>query len=297
MTTPKQSIGLLRRLLGTELLRLREAAGLLQQDAAKCIGKAPNKISRSEKGQVGVDKDDLEALLELYEAPEKDRVWCRHLADGSRVRRGRPSGETTLYLGPKWFRAFRDLESGATEIMDVCSEIIPGILQTPAYTRAMYTAQGFHPDDQQIEDTILIRSERKKLLTSENPPSYYLVLSESALVRRIGGQAIMAEQLRHLADLALLPCMTLQVIPFDAQSYQHLATVFTVFRFGRDMGEDIVYIELFDDAAYLDKPETVRKYPDLFDRLRGVALGPVESRNFVLGLAGRFAANPESDKR
>lgn len=296
MTAPKQSIGLLRRLLGTELLRLREAAGLLQQDAAKHIGKAPNKISRSEKGQVGVDKDDLETLLDLYEAPEKDRVWCRHLADSSRVRRGRPSGETTLYLGPKWFRAFRDLEAGATEIMDVSSEIVPGILQTPAYTKAMFAAQGFHPDDQQIEDTILIRSERNKLLTSENPPNYYFVLSESALVRRIGSQAIMEEQLRHLADLALLPCITLQVIPFDAQSYQHLATVFTVFRFGRDMGEDIVYIELFDDAAYLDKPETVRKYPDLFDRLRGVALGPVESRNFALALADRFAAT-ESDKR
>jgi transcriptional regulator with XRE-family HTH domain len=292
MTAPKQSIGLLRRLLGTELLRLREAAGLLQQDAAKQIGKAPNKISRSEKGQVGVDKDDLEALLDLYEAPEKDRVWCRHLADGSRVRRGRPSGETTLYLGPKWFRAFRDLESGATEIMEVRSEIITGILQTEAYTRAMFVAQGVHPEDQIIEETILIRSERKKILTGEDPPQYRFVLSESALRRRIGGPDVMADQLRHLADLALLPSVTVQVVPFDAPSYQHLGTDFTVFRFGRDMGNDIVYIELFSDAAYLDKPETVRQYPDLFERLGGVALGPAESRNFILGLINQSTANP-----
>jgi transcriptional regulator with XRE-family HTH domain len=292
MTTPKQSIGLLRRLLGTELLRLREASGLLQQDAAKHIGKAPNKISRSEKGQVGVDKDDLEALLDLYDAPEKDRVWCRHLADGSRVRRGRPSGETTLYLGPKWFRAFRDLESGATEIMEVRSEIITGILQTEAYTQAMFVAQGVHPQDQLIEETILIRSERKKLLTGEHPPQYQFILSESALRRQIGGPQVMADQLSHLAELALLPSVTIQVVPFDAQSYQHLGTDFTVFRFGRDMGNDIVYIELFSDAAYLDKPETVRQYPDLFERLRGVALGPVESRNLIMGLANQPAANP-----
>jgi transcriptional regulator with XRE-family HTH domain len=291
MTTPKQSIGLLRRLLGTELLRLREASGLLQQDAAKHIGKAPNKISRSEKGQVGVDKDDLEALLDLYEAPEKDRVWCRHLASSSRVRRGRPSGETTLYLGPKWFRAFRDLESGATEIMEVCSEIVTGILQTEAYTRAMFVAQGVHPEDQIIEETIVIRSQRKAILTSEDPPQYRFVLSESALRRQIGDREVMVDQLHHLAGLALLPSVTIQVVPFDAQSYQHLGTDFTVFRFGRDMGDDIVYIELFEDAAYLDKPETVRKYPDLFERLRGVALGPVESRNLIMGLANQSAAN------
>src|SRR5439155_12523119 len=164
-------------------------------------------------------------------------------------------------------------------------------LQTEAYTRAMYLAQGVHPDDQQIEDTIKVRAERKQLLTREHPPQYSFVLSESALQREIGGSTVMAEQLRHLAELALLPNVSLQVIPFDAQSYQHIATDFTVFRFGRDMGEDIVYIELFEDAAYLDKPpETVRKYPDLFGRLRGIALGPVESRNVILEQAQQSPA-------
>lgn len=284
MTGPKASIGMLKRLLGTELHRLREAAGLRQQDSAAHLGKAPNKISRVETGQIGIDKTDLEALLELYDAPEKDRVWCRHLASGSKVRRGRPTSETTLYLGPKWFRAFRDLEAGATEIMRVASEIMPGILQTEPYTRAMFLAQGVHPDDQLVEETIRVRAERKQVLTKKDPPKYLFVLSESTLRRQVGGQAVMAEQLRHLAELSLLPNISLQVIPFDAQSYQHLATDFTVFRFGRDMGEDIVYIELFDDAAYLDKPETVQKYPDLFRRLQGIALGPVESRNFIMGL-------------
>jgi len=291
MTSPRGSIGLFKRLLGTELHRLREASGLKQQEAAGHLGKAPNKVSRAETGQVGVDAKDLEKLLELYAAPEKDRVWCRHLAEKSRTRRGRPSGETTLYLGPKWFRAFRELEGVATEMMRVGSEIIPGILQTAAYTRAMFNAQGVHPDDHKIDDTIKVRAERKEILKREHPPQYFFLLSESALRRQFGGPRVMVEQFHHLDDLALLPNITIQVIPFDAQSYQHLATDFSVFRFGRDMGDDIIYLELFNDAAYLDKPhETVRKYPDLFEKLRGIALGPMESRSFILGLVDQFAA-------
>jgi transcriptional regulator with XRE-family HTH domain len=296
MASPKPSIGMLKRLLGTELLRLREAAGLRQQDAAAHLGKAANKISRTETGQIGIEAADLEKLLELYDAPEKDKVWCRHLASGSRVRRGRPTGETTLYLGPKWFRAFRDLEAGATEIMDVSSEIVPGILQTDAYTSAMFVAQGVHPDDQQIEDTILVRADRRELLTRDNPPKYSFVLSESALRRQFGGPTVMAEQLRHLADMALLPNVELQVVPFNTQSYQPLSCKFTLFRFGRDMGDDIIYIELlYADAVYLDKPpETVARYSELFGRLHAIALGPVESRNFILGLVDQFAANPNT---
>src|SRR5438093_120410 len=213
MTSPRGSIGLFKRLLGTELHRLREASGLLQQDAAAHLGRAPNKISRAETGQVAVDTKDLDKLLELYDAAEKDRVWCRHLAEKSRTRRGRPSGETTLYLGPKWFRAFRELEGVATEIMDVSSEIIPGILQTEAYTRAMFVAQGVHPDDHTIDDTIKVRAERKEILTRDHPPQYSFVLSESALRRRFGGPRVMVEQLHHLDDVALLPNVAIQAIP------------------------------------------------------------------------------------
>jgi transcriptional regulator with XRE-family HTH domain len=294
MTSPRGSVGLFKRLLGTELHRLREASGLLQQDAAEHLGKASNKISRAETGQVGVDTKDLEKLLELYNATEKDRVWCRHLAEKSRTRRGRPSGETTLFLGPKWFRAFRDLEGVATEIMYVGSEIVPGILQTEAYTRAMFNAQGVHPDDHKVDDTVKVRAERKELLTQDHAPQYSFVISESTLRRRIGNARVMVEQLHHLDDLALLPNVSIQVIPFDALSFAPMRT-FTVFRFGRDMGEDIVYFELFEDAAYLDRPhQTVQKYPELFGQLSGMALGPVESRTFILGLVDQFAAKPST---
>jgi Domain of unknown function (DUF5753) len=88
----------------------------------------------------------------------------------------------------------------------------------------------------------------------------------------------------------MLPKVTLQVIPFDARSYAHLCTDFTLFRFGHEMANDIVYVEMFADAAYLDKPpETVRRYAELFGRLQGVALRPVESRHLVETVAQEHA--------
>jgi transcriptional regulator with XRE-family HTH domain len=279
-----------RRLLGAELLRLRELANLTQDEAAVRLGKQGNKISRVESGKIGIDRTDLDALLELYKASEKDQLWCRELNRTAKPKRGRPASETTLYLGPRWFRAFRDLEADASEIMEVRSEIITGILQTDDYIRAMFDAQGIDLADQIVDDTLRVRADRRQLLTRENAARFGFVLSESALRRRIGGPAVMAEQLQHLAEVAMLPNVTLQVIPFDARSYEPMSTTFTLFRFGHEMANDIVYVEMYSDAAYLDKPpETVRRYAELFSRLRGVALGPVESRHLVEAVAEEYA--------
>lgn len=294
MTTPATAIGIQRRQLGNELRKLREVAGLTQQQAAESLGKAPNKISRVENGKVGIAKTDLDALLRLYQASAKDALWCRELAQGSRQRRTRATAETTLYLGPKWFRAFRDFEQSASQIMQVGSEIVPGNLQTESYTRAMVSGRGSFPDHQTVEDTVRVRRDRQALLTRENPAQFSFVLSESALRRVLGGPKVMAEQLRHLAELALLSNVDIQVIPFDTLSYEPLRYAFTVLRFDHDSATDIVYIEMYDNAVYLDKPpEAVRHYVDLQRRLQAIALGPVESRNFMVELAGQFAAKPD----
>ncbi|HKR50470.1 MAG TPA: Scr1 family TA system antitoxin-like transcriptional regulator, partial [Pseudonocardiaceae bacterium] len=183
MTTPVTTTGIQRRQLGNELRKLREIAGLTQEQAANSLGKAANKISRVENGKVGISKTDLDALLRLYQASTKDAGWCRELAEGSRRRRTKAAAATTLYLGPKWFRAFRDLERGASQIMQVGSEIVPGNLQTEAYTRAMFLGQGSHADHQTMEDTVRVRRDRQTLLTREDPAQFSFVLSESVLRR------------------------------------------------------------------------------------------------------------------
>jgi transcriptional regulator with XRE-family HTH domain len=294
MTTPPNP-SIQRRQLGNELRKLREAVALTQDQAAESLGKAGNKISRVESGQVGISKTDLDELLRLYQASPKDAAWCRDLAKGSRQRRTRATAETTLYAGPKWFRAFRDLEQGASQIMQVGSEIVPGNLQTEKYTRAMLISRGSHAEHKVVEDIVRVRRERQALLTREKPAQFCFVLSESALRREIGGPKVMYEQLRHIAELALRPNVDIQVIPFDTLSYEPLGYDFTVLRFDYNSATDIVYIEMYDNAIYLDKPpEAVRRYEELHRRLRAIALGPVESRNFIVELAGQFAARPDS---
>jgi transcriptional regulator with XRE-family HTH domain len=293
MTTPAAAIGIQKRQLGNELRKLREVTGLTQEQAAEHLGKAANKISRVENGKVGISKTDLDALLRRYQASEKDALWCRELAAGARRRRTRATAETTLYLGPKWFRAFRDFEQGASQIMQVGSEIVPGNLQTENYTRAMFLGQGSHPDHQTIENTVRVRRDRHALLTRQDAAQFSFVLSESVLHREIGGPKVMAEQLRHLAELALRPNVDIQVIPFDSLSYEPLGYDFTVLRFDYDSATDIAYVETYDDGFCLDKPETVRRYAELQRRLQTIALGPVESRNLIVELAGQFAAKPD----
>ena len=293
MTTPATAIGIQKRQLGNELRKLREVTGLTQEQAADRLGKAANKISRVENGKVGTSKTDLDALLELYQASAKDALWCRELAAGARRRRTRATGETTLYLGPKWFRAFRDMEQGASQIMQVGSEIVPGNLQTESYTRAMFTGQGSDPASTAVEDVVRVRRDRHAILTRQDPAHFTFVLSESALRRMIGGPEIMVEQLHHLIEIALRPNVDIQVIPFDTLSYETLDHHFTVLRFDHDAATDIVYIELYDNAAYLDKPpEAIRRYVELQRRLQAIALGPMETRNLILELAGQFAAKP-----
>ncbi|MGH3921119.1 MAG: helix-turn-helix domain-containing protein [Pseudonocardiaceae bacterium] len=294
MTAPATAIGIQRRQLGNELRKLREVAGLTQEQAAESLGKAANKISRVENGKVGISKTDLDELLRLYKASAKDALWCRELAQGARRRRTRATAETTLYLGPKWFRAFRDFEQSASQIMQIGSEVVPGNLQTERYTRAMVSDRGSYPDHKTVEDIVRVRRDRQALLTRESPARFSFVLSESALRRMIGGPKVMAEQLRHLAELALLPPVDIQVIPFDTLSYEPLGYDFTVLRFDHDTTTDIVYIDMYDNAVYLDKPlEAVRQYVELQRRLQAIALGPVESRNFMVELAGQFAAKPD----
>ncbi len=131
------------------------------------------------------------------------------------------------------------------------------------------------------------------MLTRENAAQFIFVLSESVLRRMIGGPKVMYEQLRHLAELALRPNVDIQVVPFDTLSYETLRYAFTVLRFDYSSATDIVYVEMLDDGFCLDKPETVRRYAELQRRLQAIALGPVESRNLIVELAGQFAARPD----
>jgi hypothetical protein len=116
-------------------------------------------------------------------------------------------------------------------------------------------------------------------------PEVGFILSESVLRRNLGNPVMMRDQLLHLSKVAKLPNITIQVFPFDSQTFEPASYGFTILRFGEDSASEVIYVEDFTDAEYLDRPEVVRAYTRLWDRLRAAALGPVESRRFILHVA------------
>ncbi|MFC8845689.1 MULTISPECIES: helix-turn-helix domain-containing protein [unclassified Micromonospora] len=264
-----------RRRLGNALKRAREAAGKTQEEAAEVIDSASSKVSRLELGQSGIRLTDLKLLLDFYGVTGEEAEPLRELARAGR-QRGRWSGYRNVV--PDWFRQYLDLEADAAEIRWYQSEVIPGILQIEPYIRAIIEG-----DD--VEQQTAVRLERQKVIDRPDGPELNFILSESALRRNLGDRAAMREQLAHIAAVASRPNVTIQVFPLDAETYVTSSYNFIILRFGEEVASDVVYLETFTDADYLDSPEALRSYNRLWGRLQAAALGPAESRKLILRIA------------
>lgn len=271
-----------RRRLGLALKRARESAGKTQDEAAAVIDAAASKISRLELGQSGIKLTDLNLLLDLYGVNGEEAEPLRELA-----RAGRQRGRWSTYRNavPDWFRQYLDLEGDASEIRWYQPEVIPGILQIEPYIRAMNATAHPRPTAEDVDRQVAVRLERQAILQQDGGPDLSFILSESALRRNIGDAATMRRQLVHLAEIGKQSNVTLQVFPFDAQTYETASFNFIILRFGDNAASDVIYVETFTDADYLDRPDAVRAYTRLWDRLRAAALGPVESRKLIQRMA------------
>jgi transcriptional regulator with XRE-family HTH domain len=269
-----------RRRLGLALKRAREAAGKTQDDAAAVIDSAASKISRLELGQSGIKLTDLRLLMEYYDVDAHEAESLKQLAKAGR-QRGRWSGYESV---PGWLRQYIDLEADASEIMWYQHEVVPGIFQTEAYVRAILTTGQPRVEEDEINKQIAVRLERQAIL-DQRDKTLRLILSESALRRVVGDAEVMRVQLRRLAEIAEIPSIMLQVLPFNARSAVDAWAQFTILRFGDDSTSDVVFLDGYTNAEYIDRPDVIRAYSHLWNRLQAAASGPVESRNLVLQIA------------
>ncbi|MEY8040057.1 helix-turn-helix domain-containing protein [Saccharopolyspora cebuensis] len=279
-----------RRLqLGNELRHARLAAGLEQADAAKILDCNLTKISRLELGQSGITKGDLLLLLTEYGDTDEHKQWMVELAR-TRSARGRWGGYRAVF--PEWFRQYVDLETDASDMRQVQSELVPGILQTEAYIRALHASWPRASSDG-VDANVRARQERQEIFTRKAPPQAAFILSESCLRRQIGSPSVMAEQLRYLEEVALMDNIHLQVMPFDAQTYagaiSYDFTLLTIPSQGATADLEFVYVESFDDARYLDSKDGVAAYVNLWSRLQAAALGPKESLDRIGTVAKQYA--------
>jgi transcriptional regulator with XRE-family HTH domain len=270
-----------RRRLGKALKRARDQAGKTQEEAAAVIDAAASKISRLELGQSGIKLPDLMLLLDFYGVSGEQVESMRNLARAGR-QRGRWTGFRNVV--PDWFRDYVDLESDASEIRWYQPEVVPGILQTEAYIHAMNATARPRVTDDEMNRHVKVRLERQAILDQPDTTLNF-ILSESALRRNIGDATIMHQQLVHLAELAERPNVELQVLPFDAQTFGAAWIGFIILRFDHDATSDVIYLETYTDADYLDAPDAVQAYSWLWSRLSAAAMGQVESRNLIIRLA------------
>lgn len=275
--------------LGKELKRLREARGWTLAEAVEVLGNKDTKLSRLENGQSSVRTLDIRVLYETLGATKEEMAWALETAKHCN-QRGRWSGYRSIY--GKFFRMAVDLEEDAISINHYQSEMIPGLLQTEAYIRALWGDSGPQLTDQTLEMAIKARLERQQVFTKPDAPQIGFVVSESAVLRLVGDDAVMREQLRHVAEIAALPNVHLQVLPFKARTYPPGCVYpFTMFRIpspGKSGPLEYVYLEDYDDGRYRDDHESVATYSNLWQRFVGAALDPVQSRELLLRLTDSY---------
>lgn len=264
-----------RMLLGTQLRKLRETAGITREAAGYAIRASNSKISRMELGRVSFKERDIADLLTLYGVTDEgERAALLSLA-----RDANSPGWWEQYgnLLPNWFQPYVGLEAAAVLIRTYEVQFIPGLLQTRDYARAVIALEHASAAIGEIDRRVSLRMDRQQLLTRPDPPRLWAIVDEAALRRPIGGPDIMREQLTALMEATQLPNLTLQVVPFRVGGHAASGGSFTILRFrGRDL-PDVVYHEHLTSALYLEKREDVDHYAETMERLAVQADPPTQT--------------------
>jgi hypothetical protein len=273
----------LRILLGGQLRKLREARGVTREAAGWQIRSSESKISRMELGRVGFKERDVADLLTFYGVTdEEERSALVTLA-----RQANAPGWWHQYADvlPTWFQSYLGLESAASLIRNYEVQFVPGLLQTADYARAVIKLGYPAASAAELDRRVQLRMTRQELLSRANPPTFWAVIDEAALRRPIGGKAVLRGQLARLIELAKLPNVTIQLIPFGAGGHAAHGGAFSILRFpDRDL-PDVVYMEQMTSALYLDKPEDLEHYATVMTLLTVDATQPAET----LELLAKFA--------
>jgi Domain of unknown function (DUF5753)/Helix-turn-helix domain len=264
-----------RRELGSLLRAFRVDQGLTVDQVAEHLLCSPSKVSKMETGHSAATLRDVRDLCDLYGVTDQDeRDRLTQLA-----RDGKAQGWWRAYGLP--YSDYVGMEAEATSISDYDSAVVPGLLQTADYARALHEAAIPKKAPDVIEQWVAARAARQRLLHRPDPPRFHAVLDEAVLQRVIGRPEVMRAQLRRLAEAARFPTVRIQVIPYSAGAHPALDSTFNILDFGSSV-PSVVYVEGLIGPFYLDRSEDVGRYRDVFDRLCTMALTPKDSIEFIM---------------
>jgi transcriptional regulator with XRE-family HTH domain len=282
-----------RRLVGGALRRYREHVGYALEDAARVLECDRSKISRIETGQRGIRPKELRELLAEYGVPESEQAALVAIAS-----RGGQRDWWHPYVG-SFSEAYLDyviMESVASEIMAYEAQLVPDLLQTEDYARAIAAAEPGYTAGGQQEDAIAAMDVRRQGVLTGKPSGasgasgrrLWVILGEGALHQVVGGPGVLAGQIRHLVQLSEdLPDLTLQVLPFSAGAHAAAGSAsLTILRFSDAPSLGVVYVEALSGGVYLESQADVARYIRAFALLRASALSAADSARLLRSLGG-----------
>ncbi|WP_040827721.1 helix-turn-helix domain-containing protein [Nocardia jiangxiensis] len=274
----------LRIVVGGQLRKLRVAADISPEQAGDRIRGSHAKISRLELGRTSFKERDVRDLLNLYGVrdPAEVESFLRL------VRRANEPGWWHRYgdLMPSWFETYLGLEHAALSIRTFEAQLVPGLLQTEAYARAV-VALGH----ENVEATrrVELRKRRQELLDRASGPTLWAILDESVLHRPIGSTKVLRDQLEHLVRMTEDNLrVTIQVLPYSAGGHAALGGSFTMLRFAEDELPDMVYTEQLTSSLYLDRQNDLENYRRVMDRISVQAETPDRSREILRAAAAQL---------
>ncbi|WP_433351710.1 helix-turn-helix domain-containing protein [Microtetraspora malaysiensis] len=270
------------RRLGRELRALREAAGLSLEETARALGWSASKLSRIETAHVRAAPAALTALLDFYSVEPTRAAALQQMAREARKRTWW-ANYSGAFSGP-----FVALEDEATRIRSWQSQLVPGLLQTEAYARAVIRAGRPDEDVAEIDRRVIARMARGALLTRSAPVTFHAVISEAAVRQLVGGREVMREQLEALVTASMRANMHLQVLPFSAGAHAGLDGTFVILGFGEG-DPDIAYIEGVAVDAFEESPGGVAKIANRFTAISDASLNADDTTNLLFALIKEMA--------
>ncbi|HWE89705.1 MAG TPA: helix-turn-helix transcriptional regulator [Pseudonocardiaceae bacterium] len=267
--------------LGRELARQRKLAGLTQDDSAEVLKCTQQKIAFIETGTSGVKPVELERLLDTYGATDTDRAYANDLAEEAN-RRAKKGSFSTRFR--QHLRLLVDMEPTCRRLWLYQSLVVPGLLQTEDYMRTVFRAWRPSPSQHQMDRDTTDRLARQRVLDNTEQ-KFWFILDEAALRRTTGSSEIMKAQVERLIETIDRPNVELQVVPFSVGYYMGESHEYTIFGYDTDTPVNVVYREHYDGGEYVGVPDRTSAYLTLWEQHQAAAIGPEQTRRFLLKLA------------
>lgn len=269
------------RRLGIELRRLREATGRTQADVGKAIGRTHATLVNWELGKTKIGRSDLVCLLAELRVPAEIRGNLERLRDDV----GYGKGPWAVYGLPDWLRALSSFEEDAVRVTAFDPVIVPGLLQTENYARAIHLAGPYQTAPSDVDRWVAARMLRQARVAGEDALLFQAVVPEAALRLQIGGPAVLAAQLESLISSASSENVVIRVLPASAGAHPSLASNFSVLHFADSKSDPpLGYFDGPVGGYVISDQGEVADMINMFGDVRSIALDEAESVEMIVAV-------------